>query len=221
MRLLENSGLNFDLHRSHGIPQQLFAEYFIASGFILNPETNWITFHGGSDFGYFVKLLLADRLAKDENEFLVDTKLYFPNFYDTKYMLKNHLNLYGGLEKIAQQLDLQREGEMHQAGSDSYLTLKLFFKLRDIIISMPQGKSKFANCHNVVFGLGLSYNDENYIDDYLTTAYGLYQKRSMLMNDYEMNSYSLSGSGSTKASTLCMTVPQVGEFNYMVVDSDN
>ena len=101
MNLLQNCGLNFDLHRTHGIPQSLFAEYFIASGFILNPDTTWITFHGGSDFGYFVKILLGEKLARDEHTFLVDTKLFFPTFYDTKYMLKNHLNLYGGLEKIA------------------------------------------------------------------------------------------------------------------------
>ena len=40
------------------------------------------------------------------------------------------MNIKGGLNKIATGLDLNRIGTKHQAGSDAYLTQKVFFKLR-------------------------------------------------------------------------------------------
>jgi CCR4-NOT transcription complex subunit 7/8 len=53
---LKRSGIDFEKHRSHGIPAMMFGEYISTSGLLYNPETHWITFHGGVDFGYFMKL---------------------------------------------------------------------------------------------------------------------------------------------------------------------
>lgn len=37
--------------------------------------------------------------------------------------------LHGGLQKIAEELEVSRIGPMHQAGSDSLLTAQTFFKV--------------------------------------------------------------------------------------------
>lgn len=62
MELLKHSGFDFPKHKTNGIPASLFAEYLITSGLVLNKRTNWITFHGGVDFGYLLRLLLNTNL---------------------------------------------------------------------------------------------------------------------------------------------------------------
>ena len=47
---------------------------------------------------------------------------YFPNVIDIKTFMHS-FNLYGGLEKIAKQVNVVRMGSQHQAGSDSLVTL--------------------------------------------------------------------------------------------------
>lgn len=44
MELLRESGLDFSKHKTEGIPHQLFAEYLITSGLVLNNRCHWITF---------------------------------------------------------------------------------------------------------------------------------------------------------------------------------
>ena len=47
----------------------MLAEYLITSGVCLNPKIHWITFHGGVDFGYLLRVLLGHDLPNDENAF--------------------------------------------------------------------------------------------------------------------------------------------------------
>lgn len=60
-------------------------------------------------------------------------QIYFCNFYDIKEMKREVDYLGGGLSKIAKELDIERIGTMHQAGSDSLVTSKVFFKLKHLL----------------------------------------------------------------------------------------
>jgi CCR4-NOT transcription complex subunit 7/8 len=62
IELLKTSGLNFEKHKTSGIPHRLFAEHFIISGLCCNANTHWITFHGGVDFAYLLKSLQVSDL---------------------------------------------------------------------------------------------------------------------------------------------------------------
>jgi hypothetical protein len=42
-------------------------------------------------------------------------QVYFPNVYDIKYLMKFCGNLHGGLNKLAETLDVARIGPQHQA----------------------------------------------------------------------------------------------------------
>jgi CCR4-NOT transcription complex subunit 7/8 len=46
--------------------------------------------------------------------------------------MKSCKNLKGGLQEVADQLELERIGPQHQAGSDSLLTGMAFFKMREV-----------------------------------------------------------------------------------------
>lgn len=47
-------------------------------------------------------------------------------------MMKSCKNLKGGLQDVADELQIGRVGPQHQAGSDALLTAKTFFKMRSI-----------------------------------------------------------------------------------------
>lgn len=48
--------------------------------------------------------------------------------------MKSCKNLKGGLQEVAEQLDLERIGPQHQAGSDSLLTGMAFFKMKEVSV---------------------------------------------------------------------------------------
>lgn len=60
-------------------------------------------------------------------------------------------NLHGGLNKLAETLDVARIGPQHQAGSDSLLTSATFLKLAQ---QRFQGMDGVAQHRGILYGLG-------------------------------------------------------------------
>lgn len=107
-----------------------------------------------------MKLLTDARLPEEEHEFFQILNLFFPAIYDVKYLMKSCKNLkvkwpqrepgggvsraglhaggcvcvcvQGGLQEVADQLELKRIGRQHQAGSDSLLTGMAFFRMKEV-----------------------------------------------------------------------------------------
>lgn len=134
--LLRNSGIQFNKHEEEGIDPMDFAELLMTSGIVLMDNIKWLSFHSGYDFGYLLKLLTDQNLPAEEGEFFELLRLYFPTIYDVKYLMKSCKNLKGGLQEVADQLELRRVGPQHQAGSDSHLTGMAFFKMREVYDSV-------------------------------------------------------------------------------------
>lgn len=129
INMLVNSGINFAYLESHGIPQEVFGEYLLSSGLVLNDELTWICFHGIYDFAYLLKIVTNLPLPFNEKLFFNDLKLYFPTFYDIRFLIRHNELLKGSLNRLSQELNIRRKGRQHQAGSDSLITSEVFFKL--------------------------------------------------------------------------------------------
>jgi len=143
------AGIDFDLNLKKGINLEDFAEQFLSSGLVLNDDIHWITFHGIYDFAYLIKALNNLLLPKEEEEFYSSVSTYFPNFYDIRIIISNFNWIRGSLSKICHDFDIKREGVTHQAGSDSLVTTKLFFKL---LVSYSE-LIDFNYYKNQIFGL--------------------------------------------------------------------
>lgn len=151
IELLKQSGIDFAQNETRGIDVQQFGELLMVSGVVLNEDVRWITFHSGYDFGYLLKLLTCSSLPANETEFFQLLKLFFPQIFDIKYLMKFCDNLHGGLNKLAETLDVVRIGPQHQAGSDSLLTSLAFLKLAEQRFSGMKGVSQHRG---ILYGLG-------------------------------------------------------------------
>lgn len=152
IEMLTKSGVNWPKHNEQGIDATLFGELLMTSGLVLNDAVRWITFHSIYDFGYLVKLLTCDSLPGEEHDFSELLHMYFPCYYDIKYLMKLSKNLKGGLQDLADILKVERIGPQHQAGSDSLLTSMTFFKMRHLFFD---DKIDDSRCLGVLFGLGV------------------------------------------------------------------
>ncbi|CAG0889546.1 unnamed protein product [Cyprideis torosa] len=150
--LLQNSGIQFKRHEEEGIEPMEFAALLISSGLVLTDATVWLSFHAGYDFGYLVKILTNHSLPEDESEFFEVLAEFFPQVYDVKYLMKSCRNLKGGLQEVADQLEIKRIGPQHQAGSDSLLTGATFFKMKEMFFEDNIDRSKYCG-H--LYGLGV------------------------------------------------------------------
>ncbi len=173
--LLTRSGIEFQKNEELGIDVNDFGELLMSSGVVLNSNIKWISFHSGYamqcsilpidfclfiyayysyDFGYLLKLLTCTPLPAEETEFFELVHLYFPCIYDIKYLMKSCKNLKGGLNELAEDLEIERIGPQHQAGSDSLLTGATFFKMRKSFFENQIDDSKYMG---ILYGLTSSY----------------------------------------------------------------
>ncbi|KAI8321240.1 CAF1-domain-containing protein [Martensiomyces pterosporus] len=129
--LLTKSGIDFLKNEEFGIDALHFGELLTDSGMVLFKQVKWVSFHSGYDFGYLLKLLTCNSLPEDEDGFFEILHTFFPGIYDIKYMMRSCRTLKGGLQDVADDLEVPRIGPQHQAGSDSLLTAMTFFKLRE------------------------------------------------------------------------------------------
>jgi hypothetical protein len=156
--MLKEAGINFDELAEKGIEPLHFADVVFSSGLLLNEDVKWITFHGAFDFAYLIKVVSNTALPTNQDKFNTTLKLYFPSVYDIKIIMKEVNELRSGsLSKLARDLELKRIGTMHQAGSDSELTLRCFFKLKEYYFKNGI-QEKLCN---KVFGLNLDYPPAN------------------------------------------------------------
>jgi CCR4-NOT transcription complex subunit 7/8 len=105
---------------------------------------HWFGFHTDHDFAYLYRVLKGADLPMQENQFLDDVVNYFPNIYDVKIMADYHLKGFrSSLQQLAQILGVTRDDNCeHQAGSDSKITAKCFFELKQrepALVSMTHG----------------------------------------------------------------------------------
>ena len=197
LKLLMSSGINFNKLKENGINHKKFFQILKNSGLVLNPKIHWVSFHGNYDFAYLLYNLLGSSLPKSEEDFTQLLRAFFPNYYDIKILVKEKYNMQGSLNKLAECLNIMREGKIHQAGSDSFVTIKVFWKLikcgyisreelmenKNIIFGILQGKDnettmnysnnfiKNNNINNINNSVVQKYNEHNSI--YLPYVYNM------------------------------------------------
>ena len=181
--LLTNSGINFEMLENRGILPEVFGEYMISSGLLLNEEIYWISFHGIYDFAYILKCVSNLNLPDTELNFFENLKIYFPNYYDIRFLVRYNDSFRGSLSKLGQELNIARIGTQHQAGSDSHITSEIFFKLKKEYLSEDSCKAD----KNVLYGIGLGLDEDSI---YQNGYYGNYKINNYSYdygNFYQMN----------------------------------
>ncbi len=221
INLLKECGIDFEKLKTRGIKHNIFAQYFMISNLVLNPDVNWVSYHGSYDFAYLLKLLINMELPEKEEEFINLLNTYFINYYDIRVLTKGNDNFQKGLNKLAEQLEIKREGQIHQAGSDSAVTIGVFLRLKN---NGLVGNIKFNESKNILYGVGkgqdndetinytqiggINYQNNNtnnlmYINIPLNTNYlnMNYYNYSMMLNN-QNNSISFHKNNTTQIQTL-------------------
>ncbi|KAG0453091.1 hypothetical protein HPP92_025455 [Vanilla planifolia] len=165
--LLESSGLDLSRTRRMGVPSTWIARLLLDSGLIgRGSAAKWVAFQGGYDFAILLKSFLQltmppwlartpARLPPTLSGFSAFTRCLFGSgIYDVKCLMRSCDGLFGGLERVAEQLRVKRAaGKTHQAGSDSLLTCQVFFKITELYF---RGRT-FGGCEDQIPFKGLLF----------------------------------------------------------------
>lgn len=144
--LLQQSGIDFNKFNTDGINVYEFSQLLYTSGLVMNDDCTFVTFHSSSDFGYLYKMLTCRPLPSELKTFLTNLSIFFPHFYDLKLMTDDIEELScGGLQGLANELNVLRVGPQHQAGSDALITLKTFTALINKFFKGNLHNEKFEN----------------------------------------------------------------------------
>ncbi|XP_074556472.1 putative CCR4-associated factor 1 homolog 11 [Curcuma longa] len=148
VKLLKANGIDFQKNQVWGIDSCRFAAHLATSGLLsfghFSP-VSWVTFQGAYDFAFLVKMLTCDcKLPKTVDEFLDLVRFFFgKRVFDVKHLSKHCHGLYGGLERMASVVQVERAvGSRHQSGSDSLLTWQVFYQIasrvNSVLIDRPE-----------------------------------------------------------------------------------
>lgn len=168
IELLKASGVDFQRHMEFGVSHAAFGALLITSDLVLNPDVQWLSFHSGYDFGYLIKLLTDHKLPEGQTEFFNLVKTFFPKLWDIKFLLRHaqrqraqgrmteggqrivdSLGSKSGLSDLAEELQCQRIGQPHTAGSDAWLTGAVFWSMKANIFN----SSLDDELSNQIYGL--------------------------------------------------------------------
>lgn len=149
IELLMQAKINFDDHSRNGIDISEFGSLLTTSGLVMSSHIIWVSFHSAYDFAYLIKILTGNAMPEKEEDFYRFMTVLFPNFYDFKFLLSSTEHSRKGLQEIANDLGVSREGTAHQAGSDALLTSMAFFKSFEALL--PREILKCSICK--LFGI--------------------------------------------------------------------
>ena len=144
--------------------------------------------------------LLENSLPQNEDDFTKILGCFFPNHYDIKILTKEREDLQGSLNKLARYLDIMREGKNHQAGSDSLVTLRVFWKLikygyisqkklkenKNILFGILEGKDNEETINYTKINYGLNLNNNN-----INNIVQKYNDNNLLYFPYERNAFNM------------------------------
>lgn len=160
IEILKQAGIDFATHEEKGIEVARFGELLVPSGLVLGDNIKWVSFHGSSDFGYLLKVLTCAPLPAEEETFFDLLHTYFPYTYDLKHVAMDFDKM-GGLSRLAEDLQVERIGTMHQAGSDALLTAATFFKMVEVFFDGKVDNAAKYSGH--LYGLGTNNNGLSYV----------------------------------------------------------
>ncbi|XP_010544466.1 PREDICTED: putative CCR4-associated factor 1 homolog 8 [Tarenaya hassleriana] len=127
---LRKNGLDFEQIREDGVCVHGFFREFIRM-IRFQEQLLWITFHGSYDMAYLIKMMTRSPLPRTSEGFTDVVGKTLGRVYDMKAMASRirGLNQRFGLEKLADELGVSRQGSAHHAGSDSLLTAQAFVRM--------------------------------------------------------------------------------------------
>ena len=114
----------------------------MSSWVLSDKNRRWVTFGGGYDFGYLIKMLTGKNLPEKLQDFSEHLKEFFPVVYDIQHVMQYPFHVIN----LAEDLRVMRFGNNHL--SDSLLKSRIFVKLKEL-----HSEKRFEDHAGVLFSL--------------------------------------------------------------------